>query len=368
MKNEIIRTPRKTYVQRLIEDFLVYHQQSGHSQHTIVSYRQTALDFVNFIGDLPIASVRPIDIREYLAWLLGQGASPASVAQKLCAIRSFFNHLELSGVVAVSPARLIKRKKPQRKLPRSLMIEEVEKLIAGAENPRDRAIIETFYAAGLRLAELTNLRIENIDWKAQAARVIGKGDKERIAPLNKRAIDALRAVVASRTSGFVFHNNRRPYGNGGVAMEQHPSGHAYWILNWTEKATTPDGETFLIPRRTNLGKISDLTHEQADALGDELMRKTGRAIRARTERPLSAHRIQVIIGSAARRAGLGKVHPHMLRHSFATHLMEGGADILAIRDLLGHVDISTTSIYLHASTKHLQETLERCHPHFGGKP
>ena len=370
MKNEIIRaSPQSTYTQRLIQDFLAYHQQSSHSPHTITSYRRTALDFVNFIGALPIASVRPVDIREYLAWLLEQGASPASVAQKLSAMKSFFNHLELIGVVAVSPARLIKRKKPQRKLPQSLSVEQVEKLIAAAENPRDRAIVETFYAAGLRLAELTNLRIENIDWKAQTARVIGKGDKERLAPLNKRSIDALRIVIASRTSGFVFHcRNRRPQGNGGVSLWRQPDGRSYWILNWSEKTSTADGESFFIRRTKSLGRGDDLTHEQASALADEFMRKIGRTIRPSTERPLSMHWIGDIIGGAARRAGLGKVHPHMLRHSFATHLMEGGADILAIRDLLGHVDISTTSIYLHASPKHLRETLERCHPHFGGKP
>ena len=368
MSDELIRAlPTNTHTQRLISDFLAYHEQRGHSVHTVVSYRGTARDFVNFIGDLPIASVRAVDIREYLAWLLEQGASPASIVQKLCAIRAFFNHLELIGVVAVSPARLIKRKKPARKLPHALTVEQVERLIAAAENPRDRAIIETFYASGMRLAELTNLRIENIEWKARTARIVGKGDKQRLALLNKRASDALRIVVAGRTRGFVFDSNRRLQGNGGVGVLGIP-GYEYWRLSWTEKGSTADGETVFIHRTKNLGKMLDLTRAQANSRADEFMRKIGRAIRPSTERPLSMNRIQAIIGSAARRAGLGKVHPHMLRHSFATHLLEGGADILAIRDLLGHIDISTTSIYLHASPKHLREVLERCHPHCGGKP
>ena len=366
--DEIIRAnPASTYAQRLIEDFLAYHTQRSHSPYTITSYRHTALDFVNFVGDLPIASVRPVDIREYLAWLLEQGASENSIAQKLCAIRAFFNHLELIGIVAVSPARLIKRKRPQRKLPRALTIEQVEALIAAAENPRDRAIIETFYSSGMRLAELTNLRIENIEWKAGIARIVGKGDKERLSPLNKRAIDALRIVVAGRTRGFVFDSNRRPLGNGCVTVLKIP-GYEFWRLEWREKGSTADGEAVFIRRTKNLGKTSDLTRAQANRRADEFMREIGRTIRPSTERPLSMVRIAHIIGCAAHRAGIGKVHPHMLRHSFATHLLEGGADILAIRDLLGHVDVSTTSIYLHASQKHLRETLERCHPHFGGKP
>ncbi|HVA17319.1 MAG TPA: tyrosine-type recombinase/integrase [Candidatus Dormibacteraeota bacterium] len=369
MRDEIIKAnPANTYVQRLIADFLAYHEQSSHSPDTIRSYRQTALDFVSFIGDLPLVSVRAVDIREYLAWLLEQGASQASVAQKLSAMKSFFNHLELIGVVAVSPARLIKRKKPQRKLPHALTIEQVDKLIAAAENPRDRAIVETFYASGLRLAELRTMRIENIDWVTRSVRIIGKGDKERLAPLNKRAIDALRTVVAGRTGGFVFYCDQRPNGNGGVQLLQQSGGRSYWMASWSEKTSTADGENFFIRHTKYLGKGNELTHEKANALGDELMRKIGRTIRPRTEQPLSKRAIADIIGKAARRAGLGKVHPHMLRHSFATHLMEGGADILAIRDLLGHVSILTTQIYLNASPKHLRETLERCHPYWGGKP
>lgn len=366
VKNEIIRAnPPGTYAQRLVEDFLAFHRHSGHAAKTIESYRQTALDFVSFIGDLPIASVRPMDIREYMEWILAQGASPASVAQKLWAMKSFFNHCELIGVVPVSPARLIKRKKPQRKLPRSLTVAEVERLIAAAGNPRDRAIVETFYAAGFRVSELTNLRIENIDWKARTARIIGKGNKERLAPLNKRAIDALRTIVGTRTSGFVFGSMRRPYGNGGVQLWG-AKGLCYWIAAWAEKVSTANGENFVIRHTKNLGKGNELTHDEASALADEFMRKIGRTIRTRTE-PLTTRAVAGIIGRAARRAGLGKVHPHMLRHSFATHLMEGGADILAIRDLLGHVSINTTQIYLHASPKYLKDVLVKYHPHFGGE-
>ena len=360
-------TTGATQAARLLEDFLIFRQQRGYAPKTIESYKGTVKDFLDFTSKIPVAAVKPIDIREYLAWLLEQGASPASVAQKLCAIRAFFNHLEVSGIVVVSPARLIKRKKPQRKLPHTLTVEEVEKLIAAAENPRDRAIIETFYAAGLRLAELTTMRIENIDWKARTARIIGKGDKERLAPLNTRAIDALRAVIGKRASGFVFYCDQRPNGNGGVELNQQSGGRSYWIASWSEKTSTADGENFFIRHTKYLGKGNDLTHEEANALGDELMRKIGRTIRARTEQPLSKRAIADIIGQAARRAGLGKVHAHMLRHSFATHLMEGGADILAIRDLLGHVSVNTTQIYLHASPKHLKDVLVKCHPHFGGE-
>jgi len=353
---EIIRAnPPATYTQRLLDDFLAFHAQTGHAAKTIESYRQTAFDFVSFIGDLPLVSVRAVDIREYLAWLLAQGASPTSISQKLSALKSFFNHLELCGAVPVSPARLIRRKNPPRKLPHSLTVEEVEKLISAAKNPRDRAVIETFYASGLRLAELTAMRIESIDWAARSARIVGKGDRERLAPLNKRAIDALRIVVGSRTSGFVFDATRRRRLGTGSIIKQKSRSNFYWVLRFKNTDLC-------------LGNVKKITREAATALADEYMeKKVGHPLPPRNERTISRHAIANIVGRAARRAGLGKIHPHMLRHSFASHLMEGGADLIAIRDLLGHSSLSTTSIYLHTTGKHLKDVLVKYHPRFGGE-
>jgi len=357
VKNEIIRAnPPGTYGPRLIDDFLAFHAQTGHAAKTIESYRQTAFDFVSFIGDLPLVSVRAVDIREYLAWLLAQGASPTSISQKLSALKSFFNHLELLGAVPVSPARLIRRKNPPRKLPHSLTVEEVEKLISAAKNPRDRAVIETFYASGLRLAELTAMRIESIDWAARSARIVGKGDKQRLAPLNKRAIDALRIVVGSRTSGFVFDaTGRRRNGTGSIATQKRRH-NFYWVLRYDKGI------------EKCLGNVKKITREAATALADEYMeKKVGHPLPPRNERTISRHTTANIVSRAARRAGLGKIHPHMLRHSFASHLMEGGADLIAIRDLLGHSSLSTTSIYLHTTGKHLKDVLVKYHPRFGGE-
>lgn len=347
----------------LLKDFLVFQQQRGHSLNTRISYEGTVRDFLDFTSKIPVTAVRPVDIREYLTWLLEQGASNNSVAQKLCAIRAFFNHLELIGAVDVSPARLIARKKPQRKLPRALTVEQVEKLIAVCETPRELAILETFYASGCRLNELLHLKIENINFDAPCAKILGKGDKERLVPLNRRAVDALRMVIGKRTRGFVFSQTRRPYGNGGVCLQ-----YEAWWFHWTEQTTASNGEMFPNPRQKRLGAEDELTKMQAHALADKFATEVlGRVVKPQADRPLSPRGFAGVVERVGRRAGM-KIHPHMLRHSFATHLIEGGADILAVRDLLGHVDISTTSIYLHASPEHLRETLERCHPHFGGKP
>lgn len=146
------------------------------------------LDFLDFTKQLPVTAVRAVDIREYLAWLLGQGNSSNSIAQKLFALRSFFNHCELTGAIQVSPARLVRPRKLQRKLPKTLTLAEIDKLVEAADTQRDRAIFLTLYASGMRLSELTHMLIENIQWDVPAVRVLGKGQKERLAPLNKRTL------------------------------------------------------------------------------------------------------------------------------------------------------------------------------------
>lgn len=342
---------------RCLEQYIARREAEGCAPKTLLSYAQTIRDFLDFTRDLPLHSVKPADIREFLSWLVRQGFSSNSLAQKMAALRSFFNYLEVLGAVRVSPARLMAKRKLVRKLPRSLTLEEIEKLIAAAETLRDRAAILTFFASGMRLSELAHLRIEDIDWKTPAARVIGKGDKERLVPLNRRAVDALRAIVGERKEGFVFVGMKRPYGNGGVSVMDRGTGKRYWLL------TYKDGE---MRRGKCLGNTRNVTRDEAEAGAESFLRSKGRVL-SHYEGPLRCKTIANIVRNAAARAGLRGIHAHLLRHSFASHLLEGGADIFTVKELLGHVSISTTQIYLHVTTKQLADVMRRCHPHFLGE-
>jgi site-specific recombinase XerD len=515
----------------LLEDFLATFKQ-WHSPPTYRSYRQTCTDFLDFIGDLPLVSVKPFDIREFLAWLYKQGNSHNSLVQKRYALGSFFKHLERLSLIPISPCRSVAVRKWRRKLPETLTLEEIERLVAAADNPRDRAIVLTFYSTGCRLSELAGMRIENVMWSEHPRiRIVGKGDKERLVPLNPRAVEALKPVIGARKAGCIFEARpHRPLGSGAVfvgsqkswifrwtewidvpggerfprkrqvilgrvsasgsrkpvpvltreeaeaaadkfAREKlsrqseragrrraHGCGSVYayrqktWLFGWTEWIDVPGGERFPRRRYVTLGRVSAsgsrkpvpvltreeaeaaadkfareklsrqlwrtgerrasgrgrvflqdktywaltwresradgkrryrrkllgrvsapslspgpssvLTREEAEAAADKFAReKLGRKLRA-PRGGISALTISQMIKAAGFRAGLGDIHPHMIRHAFAVHLLEHGADLVAIQRLLGHEDLSTTAIYLRVSQGHLFETMRKCHPHF----
>jgi site-specific recombinase XerD len=220
----IVPTLRKisppTKSMELLDDFLATFKQRG-AENTCRSYRQICSDFLDFIGDLPLVSVKGVDIREFLAWLQQQGASWNSLVQKRYALGSFFKHLEMLGLVPISPCRSLSIRKWRHKLPQTITREQVDQIVEAAKTPRDRAIILTFYATGVRASEVAGMRIENIQWgEHPTIRVLGKGDKERIVPFNRRALEALKPLIADRKSGFVFESTQRAHGTGSISVTQ----------------------------------------------------------------------------------------------------------------------------------------------------
>lgn len=276
------------------------------SAHTVKSYREDLAQALQYfqsrdgLTDARRLTVR--SIRGYLAWLHEQGYARTTVARRLAALRSFLRFLCRQGVLAENPAFGLRGPRPDKRLPSFLGAGELTKLIATPDasplGRRDRAVLETLYSAGLRVGELVGLQLDDVDTAAGVARVRGKGKRERVAMLGPPCVTAMNEWLGQR--GHLAARSDRPV-----------------------KAV------FLNHRGTALTTRS---------VGRLLCKYLGRA-------------------------GLDPaVSPHTLRHSFATHLLDNGADIRTVQELLGHRNLTTTQVYTHVTTQRLNETYRSAHP------
>lgn len=278
--------------------------ERGLAARTVTAYLGDAEQLACFCSGFAIddpAEVEPLVLRRFLADLARQGFARSSVARKAAAVRSLFATLERVGLVAADPAAALATPRVERRLPRALRRDQVTALLdaCDATTPlglRDRAVLEVLYACGARVAEVVGLDVDAVDLAAGTARLLGKGDKERIVPMGEPACVAVE----------------RWLGEGRPVLANDGSGPALFI----------------------------------GARGGRLGDREARAVVDRT----------------AAAAGLGRVTPHTLRHSYATHLLEGGADLRSVQELLGHVALGTTQIYTHVSREALRSAYERAHP------
>jgi integrase/recombinase XerC len=334
---------------KLLDEYLKDLRVGERSPNTIASFGFAIRDFLQFTLGLDVLQVTHHDIREWLHWLYVQKFDPRTISSRRAALASFFVFLQKTDTVKESPLRFIASPKFRRRLPRTLTVEEVEKLIDATETPRDRALVETMYATGCRIAEIVGMRVEDIC--DRVVRVIGKGDKERIVMLGGRAIESLQTYLQGRTRGplFVAEPARQ---QGGVTRDQY----GVWWGQWRETDAT--GKRVM--RSVRLGDYELRTKQDAmEALGVHV---PPAQVQPPTK-PINAHSIRLILDAAARRAGIAHVNPHALRHSFATHMLENGADLRTIQELLGHVSITSTQIYTHLNFRHLERTVDQFHPH-----
>ncbi len=276
--------------------------EKGLAENSLQSYRRDLTRFGAFLGGAALSTVRLDNLRGYLDTLRKSGLANRSIARQVATLRGFFGFLLDEKEVAGNPAELLASPKIGASLPKFLDGGSMDKLTQRpseetATGLRDRAMIDLAYAAGVRVSELIQLRVADLDSDAGTIRVVGKGNKQRIIPVGKQALAAIEkysgaprsALLKGRTSPFLFVTAR------GTKMTRQ----GFWKL-------------------------------------------------------LRAH------GKAA--GMLRKVSPHVLRHTFATHLLEGGADLRSVQTMLGHVDIGTTQIYTHVLQSHLRQTVERHHP------
>ncbi|MBU0509998.1 site-specific tyrosine recombinase XerD [bacterium] len=282
--------------------------------HTLENYRRDLRGFANWLASshLTFDAVDRRTLERYLREL-GEYLAPRSAARHLSAIRGFFRWRVTEGFSKTNPAEDIEGPKLPRHLPSVLTVEEMERLlqaVVGDDPPslRDRALIEMAYSCGLRVSELVGLRRRDVVFESELVRVLGKGGKERFVPLGGRAELALK--------GYLIHGR--------------------------------DG----IRGRTRDGKPKPLPPEAKDVL---FLNRHGR--------PLTRFGFWRILQVYLQRSGIETpVTPHTFRHTFATHLLEGGADLRVVQELLGHASISTTEIYTHLDRDYLRETVRSFHP------
>lgn len=348
---------------RLAQKFSEWLEVQNYSPHTRTAYDQQTRRFCAFIRSKSLKEVTRADIREYMAYLYHRGMSPASLDRQLYGLRTFFDFLEMGGVVKYAVPRSIRNRNVHRKLPRYPSVEEVGKLIDAAESPRDRAVLELFYGSGCRVAEVAGMRCDDVNFGSRSIRVLGKGNKERMVVFGRMAQESLMAYLGDRRTGYLFQNDNPPQAPKlSKCVKNKIPGDLWWRGIWS---SYPGTTNIGVPRNKWLGRVSEMSQEEAQAKLLEIV-GSKRTARLESDVPLSTKTLYRIVHETGLRIGLN-LHPHSLRHAFASHLLTRGSDLRCIQELLGHSSISTTQIYTHVATADLQRIHDKFHPR-GGAP
>ena len=298
-------------MQEIVNEYINYLEaERNASPYTVRNYTTDLLGFFQFLRAKGIGSLKEVDkhtLRDYLSQLMELGFVKASIARKLSAIRSFYRYLQREEMITSSPVATTSSPKLDKRLPLFLTIEEMKRLLeapdlAAPQGQRDQALLELLYASGLRVSEVVNLNLEQVNLDNREIRVWGKGSKERVVLMGEPAAKALSAYLSQ-------------------------------------------------------GRPKLLGKKGSSALF--LNRYGGRLVERRVQRILEKY---------AKIAGIDKrVYPHLLRHTFATHLLDGGADLRVVQELLGHASLSSTQIYTHVSKSQARRVYLSAHPMAQGK-
>lgn len=282
--------------------------EKGYSPHTLAGYGRDLLEFLRLVGeDRCVSHVTPAEVRAYIVSLHGRNTA-ASVARKLSALRTFFRFAVRRGLVASDPLAGLSGPKVGRHIPVFLTVDETFALleapgIGDTFMHRDRALLELLYSTGMRVSELVSRDLDDLDFAEEVLKVRGKGNKERLVPVGRPALEAVRSWLVQRLQ--------------------------------------------LLQERAGRGKMVDKRPLFVNGQGSRL----------------SARSVERTVRAYGERAGLAQVvTPHALRHSFATHLLEMGADLRSVQELLGHASLSTTQRYTHLTIDHLAGIYDQAHP------
>lgn len=291
---------------KLIQKFIEYLEyEKGYSKKTIISYENDLNLFNTYLKENKITNIKNIEyntIRKYLSYLHDNKYETTSVSRKISSLRSFFKYNIKEKVIIKNPMTLISNPKKEKKLPKYLNYEEIEKLLNSIEQDtkegiQETLIIELLYSTGIRVSELVNIKIKDIKIKENQINILGKGNKERIVLFGEKAKEAIK----------IYLNSYREYFTGNISNE-------YLLIN-----------------------------------------KKGKQ--------LTTNKIELIVKNVLRKSSIKlNITPHTLRHTFATHMLDSGADLKSVQELLGHENLKTTAIYTHISNERLKHVYINSHP------
>jgi integrase/recombinase XerC len=328
-------------VNERLREFLEYLRLNRNaSNHTVEAYESDLAQFLTFAATQvgrPLSDIDPSQldlqtIRAFMGELYRHNQARASVARKLSALRTFLRFLRREGWLESDPSALAVSPKREQKIPAHLSMDEMSRLLETPDGSdplgrRDRAILELFYASGLRLSELVGLNLDDLNLNARMVRVFGKGAKERLVPFNTPTADALRLWLRDR-----------------IALRSA-------VVRNQDRENNDQGPRRRGPRsRSKEGRLSAADLREPLFINYRGGRLTGRSVQRLVGRYMTR---------CSTRFGIS---PHALRHSFATHLLQRGADLRAIQELLGHVQLSTTQRYTHVNAAQLLEVYRKAHP------
>ena len=296
-----------------VQDFLSYLTiERGSSPNTVSAYRRDLQSYVEFLAERHVRSpgaANQDDIIDFIVHLRGRGLSAATIERRLSAVKGLHRFMVSEGITEHLPTAELPKRHRTTRLPSVLTVGEIESVLLGAAQAvdlpehvavRNYAILEMLYGCGIRVSELCGLDLSDIDLAEGYVRVTGKGSKERIAPMGERSIEAVERYV--------------------LAYRQ--------MLRPGRSTAAPSAAVFLSTRGRRLDRES----------------------------------VYRIVRAAGERVGIEKVHPHTFRHSYATHMLEGGADLRSLQELLGHADLSTTQVYTHVDQRFMRSEYLRKHP------
>jgi integrase/recombinase XerC len=282
-----------------IEQFIRYLEiENDASKHTLRAYRKDLEAFSEYLG-VKAGDIEMIDVRGFVAQQIKAGLSKTTASRRLASVRSFLNFLCREGFIKSNPAKLVSTPKTEKRLPQFLSVDDVFSLVErpdgiGFSHSRDRAILELLYSSGLRVSEVAELNVDDVNTKEGLVKVRGKGKKERILPIGSKAIGAIKSYMV---------------------------------------------EKMLLKKKNKAMFIN------------------------RSGTRLSDRSIRRIVVKYSRMIGInGQIGPHTLRHTFASHLLQAGADLRVIQELLGHSSLSTTQKYTHLDITHLMDVYDKAHP------
>lgn len=284
-------------------DYLSYER--NFSKYTVLNYHEDLDRFMEYINKKKIDNIKNIDyqvIREYLVYMHNKKLSKKTISRRISALRSFFKYLLNREYITDNPMILISNPKLDKLLPKFLYKEELDKIenipdLNTIEGIRDKLIIELFYSTGIRVSELSNLKISDMDFKEKKINIVGKGNKERIVLFGDTCLELINLYI-NKSRPFILNDGDSPY-------------------------------LFVNKRRNRLSENS----------------------------------IRIIIKDILKKSGLNvKLTPHVLRHTFATDLLNNGADLRTVQELLGHENLKTTEVYTHITNERLKKVFNSCHP------